>query len=357
MFNNVDEALRIVQGLVPATEEQKAAAQAYLDSDEAKAQMAEKANPVLSKTEKKGSEVPSWAANNTAVQAAQRAGEKVKNAIENPPEANEFSFNNYPKFVKDLEDSLNQENKFAQGDELQKQLTQQSTAAQNQAVKPAQDWKEANPDAQKEVEVAASEVVDEVAGDKKPEIVQAAEEVKSDPLTRKAYDASTMSIWDAYNNGLISKEAAGYFTIDAIAKLAKNLGRQIGNVGAQFTGGTIDNEEDQSMWDQRRGKIFNEETQIETEGLGGPAERQKASEVLDIAMKRLANNRAATINDLINEIKSMANNATSETEKQTYLALAAMFSGANMNGATLGATAATGLVQDIKGWLKGEKDK
>lgn len=352
MFNNVEEALRIVQGLVPATEEQKAAAQAYLDSDEAKAQMAAKANPPLSKTENKGSEVPSWAASNTAVQAAQRAGEKAKKAIENPPEANEFGWN---KNIQKMQENINNSSGgFASGDELQKQLTQQSTAAQNQAVKPAQDWKEANPDAQKEVEVAAAEVADD---DKKPEIVQAAAEVKSDPLTRKAYDASTMSIWDAYNNGLISKEAAGYFTIDAIAKLAKNLGRQIGNVGAQFTGGTIDNEEDQSMWDQRRGKIFNEETQIETEGLGGPAERQKASEVLDIAMKRLANNRAATINDLINEIKSMANNATSETEKQTYLALAAMFSGANMNGATLGATAATGLVQDIKGWLKGEKDK
>lgn len=356
MFNNVEEALRIVQGLVPATEEQKAAAQAYLDSDEAKAQMAAKANPALSKAENKESEVPSWAANNTAVQAAQRAGEKAKNAIENPPEANEFGWN---KNIQKMQENINSSSGgFASGDELQKQLTQQSTAAQNQAIKPAQDWKDANPDAQNEVEVAANEVADEnLPNDKKSEIAQAAADVKSDPLTRKAYDASTMSIWDAYNNGLISKEAAGYFTIDAIAKLAKNLGRQIGNVGAQFTGGTIDNEEDQSMWDQRRGKIFNEETQIETEGLGGPAERQKASEVLDIAMKRLANNRAATINDLINEIKSMADSATSETEKQTYLALAAMFSGANMNGATLGATAATGLVQDIKGWLKGEKDK
>ncbi len=98
-----------------------------------------------------------------------------------------------------------------------------------------------------------------------------------------------MSIWDAYRAGLIDKETAGYFTIDAIATLAKNLGRSIGNVGAQFSGGTIDNGHDESKWGQRQKALLNEEIGKETESLGGAASRQAESESLDIQAKRIRN--------------------------------------------------------------------
>ena len=98
-----------------------------------------------------------------------------------------------------------------------------------------------------------------------------------------------MSIWDAYRNGEISKETAGYFTIDAIATLAKNLGRSIGNVGAQFSGGTIDNGHDESKWGQRQNALLNEEIGKETESIGGAAGRQAESESLDNAAKRIRN--------------------------------------------------------------------
>lgn len=103
------------------------------------------------------------------------------------------------------------------------------------------------------------------------------------------YKKSMMSIWDAYNAGLISKETAGYFTIDAIATLAKNLGRSIGNVGAQFSGGTIDNGHDESKWGQRQKAVLNEEIQKELEGLGSKASRQAESESLDNQAKRIRN--------------------------------------------------------------------
>ena len=103
------------------------------------------------------------------------------------------------------------------------------------------------------------------------------------------YKKSMMSIWDAYRNGLISKETAGYFTIDAIATLAKNLGRSIGNVGAQFSGGTIDNGHDESKWGQRQKAVLNEEIQKELEGLGSKASRQAESESLDNQAKRIRN--------------------------------------------------------------------
>ena len=103
------------------------------------------------------------------------------------------------------------------------------------------------------------------------------------------YKKSMMSIWDAYRAGLIDKETAGYFTIDAIATLAKNLGRSIGNVGAQFSGGTIDNGHDESKWGQRQNAVLNEEIGKETESLGGAAGRKAESESLDNQAKRIRN--------------------------------------------------------------------
>ena len=105
----------------------------------------------------------------------------------------------------------------------------------------------------------------------------------------KNYKKSMMSIWDAYRAGLIDKETAGYFTIDAIATLAKNLGRSIGNVGAQFSGGTIDNGHDESKWGQRQNAVMEEEIQKELEGLGSKSSRQAESEKLDNEAKKIRN--------------------------------------------------------------------
>ena len=111
-------------------------------------------------------------------------------------------------------------------------------------------------------------------------------EVRND---KNKYNKAMMSIWDAYRAGEISKETAGYFTIDAIATLAKNLGRSIGNVGAQFSGGTIDNGHDESKWGQRQNALLNEEIGMETESLGGAAGRQAESESLDLQAKKIRN--------------------------------------------------------------------
>lgn len=115
------------------------------------------------------------------------------------------------------------------------------------------------------------------------------------------YNKSMMSIWDAYRAGEIDKETAGYFTIDAIATLAKNLGRSIGNVGAQFSGGTIDNGHDESKWGQRQNAMLSEEIGKETESLGGAAGRKAESESLDNQAKRIRN--AYTPTQLENQIE------------------------------------------------------
>ena len=119
--------------------------------------------------------------------------------------------------------------------------------------------------------------------------------------SKNNYNKAMMSIWDAYRNGDIDKETAGYFTIDAIATLAKNLGRSIGNVGAQFSGGTIDNGHDESKWGQRQDALLNETIGKDTESLGGAAGRKAESESLDNQAKRIRN--AYTPTQLENQIE------------------------------------------------------
>lgn len=114
-------------------------------------------------------------------------------------------------------------------------------------------------------------------------------DTKAEKAAKKKYRQSTMSIFDALHNGEIDPETAGYFTVDAIATLASNLGRGIGNIGAQFTGGTIDNNKDTSKWEQRQNELFNEEVQMEKEGLGGPAARKAKSEELGLESQSIQN--------------------------------------------------------------------
>ena len=118
--------------------------------------------------------------------------------------------------------------------------------------------------------------------------------------SKNKYNKSMMSIWDAYRAGEIDKERAVCFTIDAIATLAKKWGRAVGDVGAQFSGGTIDNGHDESKWGQRQNAMLSEEIQKEKEGVGSAASRQAESESLDNQSKRIRN--AYTPKQLENQI-------------------------------------------------------
>ena len=167
-----------------------------------------------------------------------------------------------------------------------------------------------------------------------------------DANAKKRYNKSMMSIWDAYNNGLIDKETAGYFTVDAIATLAKNLGRGIGNVGAQFTGGSIDQGHDESMWDKRKNEIFSQELQGEAEGI----------ENYTNTMKRYNLNKASTINELLSTVKADVDKLDNDNPaKIAYLALAAQMANGQIDGNTtlagVGAKAAAPLLEKLEDWF------
>lgn len=192
-------------------------------------------------------------------------------------------------------------------------------------------------------------VIDDVA--EKPEVESVTENVteesKPEAEAKKKYNKSMMSIWDAYRNGLIDKDTAGYFTIDALANAAKNMGRSIGNVGAQFTGGSIDNGHDESMWDQRKDKIFNAELQGESESIDN----------YENTLKRYNLTKASTVNDLLSTVKKDIDKLDDNNPlKVAYMALAAQMANGQIDGATTLASTGGKAITSFLDLLQG-KDK
>lgn len=74
-------------------------------------------------------------------------------------------------------------------------------------------------------------------------------------------------IQQAYYDGTIDKGTRDYMMADTIAKFARNTGRDIGNIGAQFTGGTVNNNFETSDWDKRNEELFKQQTSAEAAGI------------------------------------------------------------------------------------------
>ena len=338
-FRNIEEAKAFIEGRVPgATSEQIQAAKDYLDSAEAKAEQAAKASPVLSKTQPEENEsmkrLEAMSANNPAVKAATNAGKKAVKANEEAKNAEKPK--SFKENVKTFEDNVNaaieDKDNYVKDDALAEQSKKQVKAVQGQAEKPAEAFMETqkengNLEVGEEVGNVVSETVSKnptdenvEAGKKVIETVSEAEDIakpkaydtKEEKNAKKSYNKATASIWDAYYNGDIDKSTAVYFTIDAIAKLAGNLGKRIGNVGAQFTGGTIDNNFETSDWENRRDQLLNEANQMQAEELGGPAARKAESETLANESSALGN----VSQEIQNQVASIRANYTDEQIRQ-----------------------------------------
>ena len=165
---------------------------------------------------------------------------------------------------------------------------------------------------------------------------------------KKRYNKSMKSIWDAYEDGDIDKETAGYFTIDALATFAKNMGRSIGNVGAQFSGGTIDDGHDESAWEQRKNAMLDTEITAETEGI----------DTFRNKFNRLSYNRQSTVNDLLDSVKEDAEKLSDDNPlKIAYLSLAASIANGNIDGTTTLASTGAKTVSELFNIFTGKKNK
>ena len=110
---------------------------------------------------------------------------------------------------------------------------------------------------------------------------------------KNKYKSSMYGIIDAMKNGDINPSTGIYFMLDALSKAARNTGIDIGNIGAQFSGGTVRNDYQDSLWSQRRNKMFENEMTSEInkqEGTDKEMEYKLAKE--DLIGKGLSNEQA-----------------------------------------------------------------
>lgn len=85
------------------------------------------------------------------------------------------------------------------------------------------------------------------------------------------------SIQQAYYDGLIDKGTRDYMMADVIAKFARNTGRDIGNIGAQFTGGTVNNNYEKPSWDKRNEELFKQQTSAEAAAISNSDKAREAT--------------------------------------------------------------------------------
>lgn len=97
------------------------------------------------------------------------------------------------------------------------------------------------------------------------------------------------SIMDAYNEGILDEKSRDYLIVDTLSKFARNMGKDISNIGAAYTGGSQNNEREDSIWSKR-----NEEMAGRAIGAEGNKLRSEdnydldyQSQKLDLAKKRI----------------------------------------------------------------------
>lgn len=154
------------------------------------------------------------------------------------------------------------------------------------------------------------------------------------------------SIQQAYYDGLIDKGTRDYMMADAIAKFARNTGRDIGNIGAQFTGGTVNNNYEKPDWDKRNEELFKQQTSAEAatiansdkereataqklaneksiHGMAGPRLMQTYKNQASALAKKLSNEGNATgaaiMNGIAGEYALLESGATSSVDTEEHI--------------------------------------
>lgn len=134
------------------------------------------------------------------------------------------------------------------------------------------------------------------------------------------YRSSMYGIIDAMKNKDIDVPTGIYFMLDALSKASRNTGIDIGNIGAQFSGGTVRDDYQNSLWNQRRNKMFENEMTSEInkqEGTDKEMEYNLAKE--DLIGKGLTNEQAdlaleasRTFNDKAEEFRKAGNDTMAD---------------------------------------------
>lgn len=132
-----------------------------------------------------------------------------------------------------------------------------------------------------------------------------------------------------------AKSTRNFMIADTIAKFLRNTGKDIANIGAQYTGGEIDNSREESMWDARNKEMAKQGISAEAatvENSDKNIERQLQQNVINSG--KLSNEQKNYIVSAARQINTMMKNAKTNTEKQALAQLQAALATGNVNAVT-----------------------
>lgn len=141
----------------------------------------------------------------------------------------------------------------------------------------------------------------------KPEIKSEAKKPESKKQEAKQESRYKIrSIMDAYNEGILDEKSRDYLIVDTLSKFARNMGKDISNIGAAYTGGSQNNEREDSIWSKR-----NEEMAGKAIGAEGNKLRSEdqydldyQSQKLDLAKKNIQMLPARNFQEMANRLRS-----------------------------------------------------
>lgn len=169
------------------------------------------------------------------------------------------------------------------------------------------------------------------------------EQVKKDPASRY----KLKSIQQAYYDGDIDKDTRDYMVIDTIAKFARNMGKDIGNIAAAYSGGTVNNEREQSAWDARNAEMMKQGISSEAATVeNSDKQMERAMQKIQQTAGRLKNEQAGYTLSAARKLEEAYKSAKTQTEKNILAALISDVSDGNISEGALMALTAEGAVKD-----------
>lgn len=171
------------------------------------------------------------------------------------------------------------------------------------------------------------------------------EQVKKDPASRY----KLKSIQQAYYDGDIDKDTRDYMVIDTIAKFARNMGKDIGNVAAAYSGGTVNNEREQSAWDARNAEMMKQGISSEAATVENSDKNvERALQKIEMTAGNLKNEQGQYTLSAARALKDAYEKApASSTIKYILAGLISDVSDGNISEGALMALATAGGVQDV----------
>ena len=155
--------------------------------------------------------------------------------------------------------------------------------------------------------------------EQKPEITGNEEQDKSNAVnkTEQKKKFQLKSIMQAYYDHEIDEETRDYLLVDTFAKAARNISKDLANVSAAYTGGSINNEpNEESMWSQRNKEVAASGIESEKAAVEGSREWREAQ--MDALNRKALNNEVLNAEDRRNMAKLVQSYLYDENGKLKY---------------------------------------